>query len=290
MSKSSRVHRLQRSTESKASNGVIIITTKRGRVGAPQFNITQRFGTSAVMYKRGFRVFQSLADAEAVYGTKAADPVTGWAPGKVFDNEGFLVDNKPLSYETSATMSGGTDNTQYFASVLANHTGGIITNTYADKRSLRLNVDQNAGSRIKISLGSEIANSANDQGLTINENNNSSLYASLANTPSFFDMRKPAGGVWSNPYVPSNALQTADEMLNREYVWRVIGTGRMSIDAITSQQQTLKILVNGGADYFNQNDEVYSPPDLLFEPLDGLLGTSVVSASSRAQPDRDSLL
>ena len=33
---------------SKASNGVIIITTKRGRVGTPQFNIIQRFGTSTV--------------------------------------------------------------------------------------------------------------------------------------------------------------------------------------------------------------------------------------------------
>ena len=32
---------------SKATNGVVIITTKRGQVGKPQFNITQRFGDSS---------------------------------------------------------------------------------------------------------------------------------------------------------------------------------------------------------------------------------------------------
>src|SRR5690606_10816186 len=29
---------------SKAANGVVVITTKRGQVGAPQINVTQRFG------------------------------------------------------------------------------------------------------------------------------------------------------------------------------------------------------------------------------------------------------
>ena len=29
----------------KATNGVVIITTKRGQVGKPQFSLTQRFGT-----------------------------------------------------------------------------------------------------------------------------------------------------------------------------------------------------------------------------------------------------
>ena len=44
---------------SKASNGVILITTKRGRVGAPQFAITQRFGGSKISNKYGTRCFSS---------------------------------------------------------------------------------------------------------------------------------------------------------------------------------------------------------------------------------------
>ena len=53
----------------------------------------------------------------------------------------------------------------------------------------------------------------------------------------------------------------------------------MTVDAVTTAQNTLRLLVNSGVDYFTQNDEVFSPPDLLFEPLDGLLGTSVASNS-----------
>ncbi|MBI4421400.1 MAG: TonB-dependent receptor plug domain-containing protein, partial [Gemmatimonadetes bacterium] len=56
---------------SKASNGVILITTKRGRVGAPQFSITQRFGVSAVSQLMGTRRFQTLQDATDVYGARA---------------------------------------------------------------------------------------------------------------------------------------------------------------------------------------------------------------------------
>ena len=42
---------------SKATNGVIFITTKRGQVGKPQFNITQRFGVSARSNELGSRTF-----------------------------------------------------------------------------------------------------------------------------------------------------------------------------------------------------------------------------------------
>lgn len=43
---------------SKASNGVIIITTKRGRVGTPQFSVTQRFGVPKLSNRIGYRRFQ----------------------------------------------------------------------------------------------------------------------------------------------------------------------------------------------------------------------------------------
>src|SRR4029077_7537899 len=58
---------------SQAANGVLVITTKRGRVGAPQFALTQRFGTSRISHKLGAREFHSLADATAAFGANAAN-------------------------------------------------------------------------------------------------------------------------------------------------------------------------------------------------------------------------
>lgn len=275
---------------SKASNGVIIITTKRGRVGAPQFSITQRFGTARVSKKVGLRRFPSLAEATARYGAIAADPVTGWAADKFFDNEEFLVGGKPLNYETSVNMSGGTETTRYFASALVRHEGGIVFSTFADKRSLRLNVDQSIGSRITVQLGTDVANSTGDKGLTINENNNSSYYAGLSNTPSFFDLRAVCpdgsrkshcdGGIYpTNPYVAANPLHTAAALKNYENVWRAIGTGRVQVDIVNSPKHLLRFITTGGTDFFQQDNRVFSPPDLQFEAVDGLLGTSVVSSS-----------
>ena len=275
---------------SKASNGVIIITTKRGRVGAPQFNITQRVGTARVLRRVGLRQWPDAASAFAKYGAVANDPVNGFAPGRFFDNEMALIGEKPFNYETSLNMGGGTDNTRYYASGLVRHEGGLIHNTFANKRNLKLNLDQQVGSRLQIQIGTDVGNTSGDKGLTINENNNSSYYAGLSNTPSFFDLRATCpdgsrqafceGGVYpTNPYVAANPLHTAAVFKNYENVWRFLGTSRIQLDVLNSAQHSLRLITTGGADFFNQDNRVFSPPELQFEALDGLLGTSVVSGS-----------
>ena len=52
---------------SKATNGVIIITTKKGVQGKPQFNISQRLGSASRAGTLGSRTFTSVAEAEAVF-------------------------------------------------------------------------------------------------------------------------------------------------------------------------------------------------------------------------------
>ena len=74
-----------------------------------------------------------------------------WQPGAFYDHDEALAGNNPLHYETSATMNGGSETTRYFASGLVRHEGGIIKSTYADKQSLRLNLDQNIGNRCNAS-------------------------------------------------------------------------------------------------------------------------------------------
>jgi len=56
---------------SQATNGVVIITTKRGREGSPRFNFTQRVGTSSLIRNQGSRHFQNLAQALSEIGANA---------------------------------------------------------------------------------------------------------------------------------------------------------------------------------------------------------------------------
>ena len=56
---------------SKATNGVVIITTKRGQAGRPQFSISQKFGFSSRANELGSRTFGTLDEALSVFSDTA---------------------------------------------------------------------------------------------------------------------------------------------------------------------------------------------------------------------------
>ena len=276
---------------SKAANGVILITTKRGRLGAPRFQIRQGIGTSMRSFTFGSRYFSDLASAVQAFGATAAQH---WTPGYTpFNLEDDITGYKPLQYETSANMSGGTETTQYFASALVRHEGGVALETFADKASVRLNLDQQAG-RLKISAGTEVIRTANDRGMFGNDNAGTSYYFVLLHHPNFFDLRATCpdgsrqatckGGVYPvNPYVTSNPLQSAVLMTRDEVVWRMLNSLRGELDVVSSTQHKLRLLTTGGFDQFIQEDNIVSPPELQFEPNDGLPGTVVRSFGNSFQ-------
>ena len=273
---------------SKASNGVILITTKRGQAGAPQFTVRQGFGTATRAFTFGSRYFETQADAEDAFGPQAADH---WTPGyEAVSLEDQLSGREPFQWETSATMSGGTDNTRYFAAALVRHEPGIVINTLADKASLRLNIDQNIGARLSIQVGAEVIRTKSDRGMFGNDNSGTSYYFVVPHQPNFFDLRPtcPDGqkrvqcedgqGVYpENPYVASNPLQTAPGMRRDETVWRIISSGRVNFDAISTSAHNLRVSLNGGVDNFTQKFDLFSPPELHFEDDDGLPGSRVLS-------------
>ncbi len=263
---------------SRASNGVIIITTRRGRTGARRINATQRMGFSAISNTLGSRTFKSADEAVAVFGAAAAGVFT---PGVVFDQERELAGRKPLSTESVIDMSGGDVDTRYFVSGVWKHDGGIIDNTGFAKQSLRANLDQDFGGRLSLSVQTNLTRTLAQRGLTNNDNASVSFWMTLPFTPSFVDLRRKADGTFPvNPFVASNPLQTAALMKNDETVWRSIASGRMTFNIIQKPSNTLRFVTNGGADYFNQDNSLLFPPDLQFEPIDdGEPGTALLSKS-----------
>ncbi|MBI4501934.1 MAG: SusC/RagA family TonB-linked outer membrane protein [Gemmatimonadetes bacterium] len=284
---------------SKASNGVIIITTKKGRVGAPQFAVTQRFGQSRLSNKYGTRCFNDLAEATSV--SRGFGPTNGasFVPGVCHDFEEELFGRPALHYETSGSMSGGTENTRYYASLLNKHEGGIVPRSFANKQALTMNIDQNIGSRLQLSISSQTMHTQDDRGLTGNENNSSTLQSSYYGIPSWIDWRgtcpdgsrvenpgKPCKGAtfaYASPYVNSNAFQTVALMQDRESVWREIGSAKVQLDVLNTAKHTLRFISVGGGDVFTQKNAVHAPPELQFEQGSGVPGTNVLSFSQSQQ-------
>jgi TonB-dependent starch-binding outer membrane protein SusC len=270
---------------SKATNGVIFITTKRGQVGKPQFNISQRFGVSERANELGSRTFATLADAQAVF-----DPDTMVArlfqEGRTFDFEKEIFGHKPFSYETNASVSGGTENTKYYVSALVKDDGGIATNTGYKKQSLRSNLDQELGGGFQAQVNLSGTHSLAKRGLSNNDNSGTSPFLVFPFTPNFVDLLPTTGSdslpsdFPSNPFERSNPLQTYQFLTNDEDVWRLLGTSTLRWSAIRSAKSTLQFIGIGGVDYFQQDNNFVSPPELQFEPNDGQPGTVVLSKSS----------
>ena len=261
----------------QAANGVIIISTRRGQAGAPQFRMTQRLGESHVIHVLKSRVFRDSVEADSVYGTKAQTYCRPTCP--YFDNISPLWDRHPLSSETDLSVSGGSDQTRYFVSGLVKRDGGIAPGTGYDKQAARVNLDQQLGSRWTLNFQTQAIHSLSHRGISNNDNSGTSPYLVFPLTPSFVDLR-PTGSRISdypvNPFERSNPLQTYAFLRNDEDVWRILATATLGWQPVATDRQTLRFTFTGGLDNFTQRNDIFSPPELQFEPNDGQPGTVVL--------------
>ena len=271
---------------SKAANGVVIITTNKGRVGRPRVNITQRLGFTELLRGPGARGF-SLDSAFATFSEHAPGDtpkidsatvlsyaVNGQLP--FYDHLQELAGNKPFTWETAADVGGGDENTKYYASGGWTDNPGIITNTFAKKQTLRLNLEQQIAKRWNLQFSTGFTRAQTDRGITNNDNNGGSTTYALAYIPSFIPLLNP-DGTFRQPevtYLQSNPLQTAALSTNDETVIRFTGGANLSFQAFTTEHSSLKLVAAGGADLFNQKATVVAPPELFFQKTNALPGVS----------------
>ena len=257
---------------SKAANGVVIITTKRGRASAAtKVNVTQRVGMSQVSNTLGSRRFDSMSEAIEALGMGVGSLWTD----NYYDHEKQLT-RTAIAYETIASASGGTENGSYSGSILVRDEPGVLKGTFYEKQSGKLGVAYNFGDRLSVSVNTNVIHSTSDRGLTNNDNTGTSLYVALSATPSFIDLRQNPDGTYpDNPRAASNPLQTVDLFQNEEDVWRIIGSSTASLKVYSDDVNSVSLQSNFGADRFQQVNDLYSPPELQFEDNDGLPGTSI---------------
>jgi TonB-linked SusC/RagA family outer membrane protein len=279
---------------SKGVNGVVIITTNRGKAGKARANIVQRLGFSEL--QRGFatRVFDTTS-AIALYassGDTAADRkfhnliVSSLVNGKLptYDHLQEVAGNKPMNYETQLDVSGGAGETRYFLSGNVKSDGGIIGNTGAQRQTLRANIDQSFSDRFSVSFSSAFNRTTTQRGFTNNDNNGASTTYAIAYIPGFINI-EPVNGAFPKPgisYLSSNPLQNIALGKNDETALRFTGGLTATYQAVTSANHNLKLVGAGGIDFFTQKNEVFAPPELYFQANQTNPGVSTLgNADSR---------
>ncbi|MES2358913.1 MAG: SusC/RagA family TonB-linked outer membrane protein [Gemmatimonadota bacterium] len=256
---------------SRGANGVVVITTKRGRAGTPSLDVVQRFGTTAVSNTLALRCFTQAqatdyVNANPPAGFKgatdyfAANPYAGCT-----DAQNQLYGNHGLSYETSASLRGGTGdgNTTYFTSAGVKHDAGITSTDGYDKQNLRINLTQQFGPKINLRANTEVLHTLTKRGISGNDNNAINPLDVISGTPSFYDFSRKVNGVYtSDPWAVSgaNILQDQEVIKTPENVYRLIGSAQAGWSAIASTRQTLDFSLLGGVDSYSDQALIYSPP------------------------------
>lgn len=260
---------------SKATNGVVIITTKRGRQGEPRASVLQRFGTFMRSNKLGSRKFETMEEAVSVFGPAAA---RYYEEGATYDHEELLAGRERLASETAASVSGGTSSSTYYASIMTRRDPGIIANTGYEKQSLRLNLGQSIGKRLKLATTANLIHSDAARSVSNNDNAGISHYMTLTTTPSFWDPRPYDDGSYPcNPFAPSanNPLQTSRQMSDSEETWRFVSSATANYQAWETAEQSVNIGAILGVDRFQQQNAVLFPSSLCFVAPDGAQGIAL---------------
>src|SRR5690606_36150820 len=243
---------------SKAANGVVIITTRRGQIGAPRVTLRQRLGQF-----RPVNSYDSRRWTEAEAVDKYGADVAHWFddnPNPYFNHYDQVFKPSDLSYETALDVSGGTENTRYFVGGTWKRDDGIELNTGFDRQALRVNVDQNLGQRAQLKVSTVYNRAEHDRGWNNNCNNFACHGYAFAYTPSFVDLSaKTPEGLYVDPDwgVPANSLQLIENAENNETTNRFTGGVTLDYDAYASDRQQLRVVAGAGVDVFNQNNSLW---------------------------------
>jgi TonB-linked SusC/RagA family outer membrane protein len=160
---------------SRAANGVVLITSKKGTIGDPKYTYRVGMNVNEIREKVYTNLYgKQFGSAEQrLYPIAGVDPVTGaLTVGGNFSTE--TVDVKRYDYQDDIfetgvgfsnhiSVSGGTNNTQYFASVSQSNNQGIVKNTNFERTGAKLRLHQEINDWINADVGLTYVNSFSDE-------------------------------------------------------------------------------------------------------------------------------
>ncbi len=156
---------------SRATNGVVLITTKRGKTGVAQVDYS-----SSVSFQQVAKKFDLLNATEWAMLVNEADDLNA-RPHTFSDQQiaemGVGTDWQDVMYRTAVTqrhmlsLSGGTENIRYMVSGNYTDQQGVIIETGLKRYSTNINLDANIGK--KLTFGTSLMYSHTDNQRALND-------------------------------------------------------------------------------------------------------------------------
>ena len=263
---------------SRAAAGVVIITTKKGKVGETKYKFSQSSGWSQVTKLLGLRDYTEARVRDDFGDNAAAAFLAAQNEGRLVDYEEEIFGEKGLVSITNFSISGGDAKTRFFSGISHNNEEGIVKNTGYEKTSLRLNLDHSPTDFLKLALSSNFIHSSANRGFFNNDNSGTTIGVALVGTTPWLELFPDENGNYpDSPAGASNPLQTRDLVRNNETNNRFIIGGTVNLDLYKADNSNLELILRGGLDFYGLKTRAIFPKALQFQKLSngGLNGVSV---------------
>jgi len=260
----------------RGGNGVIVITTKKGKSGASKINFVGQYGvTKPSVGKWG------MMDANQVYNYEkdmlklngySQTFIDGYMPTSLLDKtfnwvDAALVDGNIQSYDLS--ISGGNEKTKQFLSMGYYDQEGTVFNSGFKRMTVNLNVDHQVNNRLKIGAG---INTSFSNGLNADGGSyfSSPILATLTNSPLWLYPYKDDGSLYigyedefskgsGNNITGDNWLYSSPLNYSKQRQFRALGklNGELKLTNWMSLKQNLAM------------DVIYAREKVFFDPTTG---------------------
>jgi TonB-linked SusC/RagA family outer membrane protein len=274
---------------SRGANGVVLITTKRGKAGKTNFSANFQFGSSKPTNQRKFLNSEQYVELmrESAYNNDLADgfdPINNPAdyPGSWLEFwEGFMdylqgdTDWRTLETNTNwedqayqkanlksfdFNASGGNDKTTFALGLGYIDQDGILIGNAFKRMSGRLNLDHKATDKLSFGLNIMISNSINNR---LSADNAFSTPLQLAAQAPITPVRDQDGNLYSNTdyisgvgYAAMSYYPATMELVNSTFV--VNGFRNLvGMNATYKLTNDLRVIGEYGLDLLTQNDDRY---------------------------------
>ena len=260
---------------SRASNGVVLITTKRGLSGRPEITFGAYYGTQELW--RGIDLLNAREYMEIYnegvtnrFGPASADGYDAWY---CYEGEGDCETTVPAGLDTDwvsevtqtapmssmeAAIRGGTDRVRYYVSgSLVNQDGTVAVMGY-ERLSGRVNLDYQPFEKLSLTTNISLGRSVNNRG-----RNDNTIYGAFANAianppiePIFTENGDYATTTYANP------VGMLHEALWEERSIRILGNGSATYSFLPG----LNARLNVGLDQLTNRSRSFDSPSFVQGP------------------------
>jgi TonB-dependent starch-binding outer membrane protein SusC len=245
---------------SRGSNGVILITTRRGRDGKTEFyyngyhGVNSAIGTYDVMNGEQFTAFRNEALAAGAAYEPTEEERENLAAGREVNWQDEMYQNGYITNHQVGAL-GGNETTQFNISAGYFKETTVIPGQEFERYSLQGVIDQEIGDRVR--LGFSTKNSFN-----INDGENISNMFSLLTLSPLFNAYEPDGSIQMFPAIGSPNPETINPLLvTNQDNWKQQRRRLRTFNSLYGEvdiAEGLKYRINVGLDLFQDNFGFYA--------------------------------